>query len=268
MDALLDFADDVRPRRWTIESAGGLGIRLAQQLVRAGGDVVDVTATLAARVRLLADRHQDLTALRTQAVCRLHALIAALTPGGVGRRISADGTASRLRATHPTTAVEIVRKQTALELVADIRRLDKTIVEIKERTAAAAAISGTTVTDINGVGPIVAALLIGQAGDITRFPTPGPLRALQGHRTHRGVLGQGRAAPAQPARQPAAQPRPAHGRGHSDQPRHTGPRHTTSARSSRAANQKPRPAALSSAGSAMRSTGSCAPTPAPEHLAT
>ncbi len=32
-------------------------------------------------LRLLADRHQDLTSLRTQAVCRLHALIAALTPG-------------------------------------------------------------------------------------------------------------------------------------------------------------------------------------------
>ena len=41
-------------------------------------------------LRLLADRHQDLTSLRTQAVCRLHALIAALTPGGVQRRLSAD----------------------------------------------------------------------------------------------------------------------------------------------------------------------------------
>lgn len=267
MDALLDFADDVRPRRWTIESAGGLGIRLAQQLVRAGGDVVDVTATLAARVRLLADRHQDLTALRTQAVCRLHALIAALTPGGVGRRISADGTASRLRATHPTTAVEIVRKQTALELVADIRRLDKTIVEIKERTAAAAAISGTTVTDINGVGPIVAALLIGQAGDITRFPTLGhfapykgtaPIEASSG-KVVRHRLNQRGNRQLNHALHMAAV----------TQISHDTPDRAILPAQDRAERQiRSRGPPRSSAGSAMRSTGSCAPTPAPEHLAT
>ncbi len=51
--ALLEFADGYSPRRWAIESAGGLGFLLAQQLVRAGEDVVDVPATLAARVRLL-----------------------------------------------------------------------------------------------------------------------------------------------------------------------------------------------------------------------
>jgi len=212
--ALLEFADEYRPRRWAIESAGGLGFLLAQQLVRAGEDVVDVPATLAARVRLLgsgrgsksdpndalstaiaalrdphlrtvmvedhamvlrllADRHQDLTSLRTQAVCRLHALIAAMTPGGIGRRISADSAASRLRTIHPATAVEVTRKQMALELVGDIRRLDKSIAQVKKTTAAAVTASGTTVTDIYGVGPIVAALLIGHTGDITRFPTAG-----------------------------------------------------------------------------------------------
>jgi hypothetical protein len=40
--------DEYRPRRWAIESAGRLGFLLAQQLVRAGEDVVDVPATLAA----------------------------------------------------------------------------------------------------------------------------------------------------------------------------------------------------------------------------
>jgi hypothetical protein len=35
--ALLEFADNYSPRRWAIESAGGLGFLLAGQLVRAGG---------------------------------------------------------------------------------------------------------------------------------------------------------------------------------------------------------------------------------------
>ena len=219
--ALLQFADCYRPRRWAIESAGGLGFLLAQQLVRAGEDVVDVPATLAARVRLLgsgrgsksdpndalstaiaalrdphlrtvvvedhamvlrllADRHQDLTSLRTQAVCRLHALIAALTPGGVQTRISAEGAATRLRAIHPHNAVEAARKEMALELVADVRRLDKAIAQVKQRTAAAVTACGTTVTDIHGVGPIVAALLIGHSGDITRFPNSGHYASYNG----------------------------------------------------------------------------------------
>ena len=46
---------------------------------------VDHTAVL----RLLADRHHDLTGLRTQAICRLHALPCGLTPGGAGRLLSA-----------------------------------------------------------------------------------------------------------------------------------------------------------------------------------
>ena len=40
-------------RRWAIESAAGLGYLLAQQLVAAGEDVVDVPPTLSARVRVL-----------------------------------------------------------------------------------------------------------------------------------------------------------------------------------------------------------------------
>jgi len=40
-------------RTWAVESAGGLGKLLAQQLVEAGELVVDVPPTLAARVRLL-----------------------------------------------------------------------------------------------------------------------------------------------------------------------------------------------------------------------
>jgi transposase len=118
--------------------------------------------------------------LRTRAVCRLHALIAALTPGGVQRRISADGAASRLRAIHPESAVEVARKEMALELVADVRRLDKAITEVKKRTTAAVAASGTTVTEVYGVGPIVAALLIGHTGDITRFPTKGHYASYNG----------------------------------------------------------------------------------------
>ncbi|MDF1597744.1 MAG: transposase, partial [Acidimicrobiia bacterium] len=41
----------------------------------------------------------------------------------------------------------------------------------KANLATAVAASGTTLTDIYGVGPVVAGLVIGYSGDITRFPT-------------------------------------------------------------------------------------------------
>ena len=50
---LLDWADGYEARCWAIESAGGLGYLLAQQLVARGETVLDVPPMLAARVRVL-----------------------------------------------------------------------------------------------------------------------------------------------------------------------------------------------------------------------
>ena len=50
---LLAWAARFPERRWAIESAAGLGYLLSQQRVGAGEEVLDVPATLAARVRVL-----------------------------------------------------------------------------------------------------------------------------------------------------------------------------------------------------------------------
>lgn len=52
-EELLRWAGSFDERTWVIESAGGLGYLLSQQLVAAGEEVLDVPATLAARVRVL-----------------------------------------------------------------------------------------------------------------------------------------------------------------------------------------------------------------------
>jgi transposase len=53
VDQLVSWAAGFEIRTWAVESAGGLGYLLAQELVAAGEVVVDVPATLAARVRVL-----------------------------------------------------------------------------------------------------------------------------------------------------------------------------------------------------------------------
>jgi transposase len=127
----------------------------------------------AAVLRLLADRHRDLNHLRTQAVCRLHALLCLLIAGGLPRRLSATAAAAALRTLRVTDPVDIERKAMANDLLADLRRLDNQLVAIKARITTAVDTSATTVTDICGVGPVVAAIICGHSSAISRFPTAG-----------------------------------------------------------------------------------------------
>jgi hypothetical protein len=59
LEQLHRWAAPYGERVWAIESAGGLGYLLAQQLVGAGERVVDVPAALASRVRLLGTGRSD-----------------------------------------------------------------------------------------------------------------------------------------------------------------------------------------------------------------
>jgi transposase len=54
VEHLLTWAEPFEKRTWAIESVGGLGYLLAQQLVAQGEEVLDVPATLASRIRVLA----------------------------------------------------------------------------------------------------------------------------------------------------------------------------------------------------------------------
>ncbi len=208
-------------RVWAVESAGGLGSLLAQQLLAQGETVVDVPAVLAARVRvlgsgrsqkndendarsvaiavlrqkglhrvtaethigvvrMLAKRHLELTSLRTQAVCRLHAALMTLRPGGMARRLSAKRAAATLGGLRPHTPIGKQRKAMARQHHGDVRRLDRELDSNRVEIRRAVAASGTTLLEIRGVGPVVAALIIGYTGDSTRFPTAGRYASYNG----------------------------------------------------------------------------------------
>ena len=59
VDQLMSWAEPFEKRTWAIESAGGLGYLLAQQLVDRGENVLDVPATLASRIRMLATKRSN-----------------------------------------------------------------------------------------------------------------------------------------------------------------------------------------------------------------
>lgn len=124
-------------------------------------------------LRLLAKRHHDLVAARTRSVCRLHTMLCHLAEGHFPRRMSAKKAAAVLARIRPVDPAAIHRKAMAREFLDEVRRLDRALAELGGRIKTAVAASGTTLTEIHGVGPIVAAYLIGYSGDVLRFPSGG-----------------------------------------------------------------------------------------------
>jgi transposase len=122
-------------------------------------------------LRLLSDRRDDLVRARTQTLNRLHVLLADLLPGGANRSLDADTAAALLRRLRPATAPAQTRRQLAVDLVTDLRSLDRRITAVEERLRHAVTQSATTLIELFGVGPILAAKLLGEVGDIRRFAT-------------------------------------------------------------------------------------------------
>jgi transposase len=120
-------------------------------------------------MRVWARRYHDLGRLRTQVICRLHTVLCELVPGGVRKQLrtsQASEVVAGLVADSPVTQAKL---ELARDLVADLQRIDTQRREAKRRTARAVAASGTSTTSIDGVGPIVAGIVLGYVRDIRRF---------------------------------------------------------------------------------------------------
>ena len=122
-------------------------------------------------LRLLTERREDLVAERTRSLNRLHVLLRDLLSDPVGKQLSADAAARLLRRARPRHPAGRVRRQLASELVRDVRALDRRIAELDERIRQEVVASGTTLTEVFGVGPILAAKIVGIVGNVGRFPS-------------------------------------------------------------------------------------------------
>jgi transposase len=127
----------------------------------------DVLASL----RLLCDRREELCALRTQAVCRLHRLLAELIPGGMRRELTAGKARALLDRIRPRDDVARIRLQLARDHLADIRALDARLKTAVAQISDLVAATGTTLASLFGVGPVTAARILAETGDIGRFAT-------------------------------------------------------------------------------------------------
>ena len=122
-------------------------------------------------MRVWARRYRDLGRLRTQAVCRVHAVLCELVPGGVRKHVRTSQAIELLDRIVADSPIAQAKLALARELIADLHRIDQQRRDAKRRTAQAVAASGTSITSIYGVGPIIAGTVLGYVRDARRFPT-------------------------------------------------------------------------------------------------
>lgn len=196
-------------RTWAIENAEGLGHHLTQWLLARGEVVLDIPTTATARVRQLSrgrrkndridaaaaasvaalqgdarrvhretitdalavldERRVNLSQSRTRAVNQLHAVLRALMAGGAPTSLTPAHATRVLRGLRPRTDPDRVRLELAKDLIADIVRFDRQLAANTTKAGALLDEHGTTLRQIDGVGPVLAARLLGRTGSPRRF---------------------------------------------------------------------------------------------------
>ena len=85
-----------------------------------------------------------------------------------------------LKALRPDGAAETARWELAGELLEYLRCIDTRMREARKKLAKAAAAAGTSLTSVFGVGPVIAAAVIGEVRDVSRFASRDRFAAYDG----------------------------------------------------------------------------------------
>ncbi len=131
-------------------------------------------------LKIWSKRYKDLGRTRTQVACRLHQVLCELIPGGVPGQITAGQAAHILKSITPSGAVEAARCQLAAAFTEDLRGIDAAIRDTRKQLAIAVQAAGTSLTGLFGVGPVIAAAVIGDVRAVSRFPNRDHFAACNG----------------------------------------------------------------------------------------
>ena len=122
-------------------------------------------------LRVLVDRRRALGEDHTRMVSQLHQLLLELIPGGAKKDLSAAQAKALLAKVHPRDAAGKTRRRVAAELISDLERVYARKKAANKELDALLAATGTTLTQLHGIGPSGAARPLVEVGDITRFPS-------------------------------------------------------------------------------------------------
>ncbi|MFC0454120.1 IS110 family transposase [Rhodococcus jostii] len=120
---------------------------------------------------LLDERRTNLSNSRTRSMNQLHALLRQLLAGGAPTSLTASAAAALLRSFRAKSPVDRMRVGLCRDLIADIRRLDDQLAANEKQMAETLDEHGTRLREVDGIGAVTAARLIGRTGRPDRFPT-------------------------------------------------------------------------------------------------
>ena len=120
-------------------------------------------------LRILADRREALTRRRVQTVDRLQALLAELLPGQAKKDITALQAKRMLASVRPRDVAGKTRRRVAAEELAELTVVDAKIKKATAELKAMVLARHSRLMDIHGVGPVVAARILADVGDVSRF---------------------------------------------------------------------------------------------------
>ncbi len=120
-------------------------------------------------LRMLTDRREALTRRRVQTVNRLQALLAELFPGQAKKDLTALQAKAMLAGVRPRDIAGKSRRRIAAEELADLVAVEAKIKKATAELKAIVVARGSRLMDIHGVGPVVAARVLADVGDVARF---------------------------------------------------------------------------------------------------
>ena len=120
-------------------------------------------------LRMLADRREALTRRRIQTVDRLQALLAELPPGQAKRDITTGQAKVMLSGVRPRDIAGRTRRRIAAEELAELVAVDAKIQKATAKLKTIVLERDSRLMDHHGIGPVVAARILADVGDVTRF---------------------------------------------------------------------------------------------------
>lgn len=120
-------------------------------------------------LRMLVDYRVELTRRRVQTVNRLHRLLSELTPGKSKKDITALQAKAILASVRPRDLAGKTRRRLAVEHLTELVAAEKKIKASTKELKVMVLARGSTLMDLRGVGPVVAARILADVGDVARF---------------------------------------------------------------------------------------------------
>lgn len=131
-------------------------------------------------LKLLSDFRDQLVHARTQLANRIHKDLVVIRPGYNATIPNLVAKKNIARALQMLRGQGSTRAQLTRRRISELRRLDEQLVDVRQEIAEKLRESGTSLTELRGVGVTIAAKILGEVGDVRRIRSKAAFGMLTG----------------------------------------------------------------------------------------